>query len=92
MVNSTTEKELYNDLYDVEGRRSRNKDYLLDDLSKTSKSDSITTYPDAKMHQIVSFTKSAIRIIGYCFIPFNLEVSAILLILSEIVGIIEELV
>ena len=48
MVNSTTEKELYNDLYDVEGRRSRNKDYLLDDLSKTSKSDSITTYPDGK--------------------------------------------
>jgi hypothetical protein len=49
-------------------------------------------YPDAKKHQIVSFIKSAVRILGYCFIPFNLVVSAILLILSEVVGIIEELV
>ena len=52
----------------------------------------LTEYPDAKKHQIVSFIKSGIRILGYCFIPFNLVVSAILLILSEIVGIIEELV
>ena len=49
-------------------------------------------YPDARKHQIVSFIKSGIRILGYIFIPFNLVVSAILLILSEIVGIIEELV
>ena len=49
-------------------------------------------YPDAKKHQIVSFIKSAIRIGGYCFLPFNLEIAAIVLILSEIVGIIEELV
>jgi len=49
-------------------------------------------YPDAKKHQIVSFIKSGIRILGYFFIPFNLLISAILLILSEIVGIIEELV
>ena len=49
-------------------------------------------YPDAKKHQIISFIKSGIRILGYFFIPFNLLVSAILLILSEIVGIIEELV
>ena len=48
--------------------------------------------PDARKHQIISFIKSGIRILGYCFIPFNLVVSAILLILSEIVGIIEELV
>ena len=49
-------------------------------------------YPDAKKHQIVSFIKSAIRILGYIFIPFNLVITTILLILSEIVGIIEELV
>lgn len=49
-------------------------------------------YPDAKKHQIISFIKSGIRILGYIFIPFNLVTSAILLILSEIVGIIEELV
>ena len=49
-------------------------------------------YPDAKKHQIVSFIKSAIRILGYCFIPFNLVITTILLILSEGLGIFEELV
>ena len=48
--------------------------------------------PDAKWHQIVSFIKSGIRILGYAFIPFNLVTATVLLILSEIVGIIEELV
>lgn len=49
-------------------------------------------YPDAKKHQLVSFVKSAIRILGYAFLPFNLPLAAGVLILSEIVGIIEELV
>ena len=49
-------------------------------------------YPDAKLHQITSFIKSGIRIIGYCFIPYNLVIAAIMLVLSEVVGIIEELV
>ena len=49
-------------------------------------------YPDAKKHQIISFIKSAIRILGYCFIPYNLVMSAFILILSEIIGILEELV
>ena len=53
---------------------------------------SLNDYPDAKKHQLVSFIKSGIRILGYCFIPFNLVVTTILLILSEVVGIIEELV
>jgi|TARA_R110001592_G_scaffold341975_1_gene631462 hypothetical protein len=48
--------------------------------------------PDAKKHQIISFIKSAIRILGYILLPFNLVISVIFLILSEIVGIIEELV
>ena len=48
--------------------------------------------PDARKHQIVSFIKSGIRIVGYCFIPFNLVTATILLILSEVVGIVEELV
>ena len=54
--------------------------------------DTRVKYPDAKKHQLVSFIKSGIRILGYCFIPFNLVVTTILLILSEVVGIIEELV
>ena len=49
-------------------------------------------YPDAKKHQIISFIKSGIRILGYALLPFNLVTSVIFLILSEIVGIIEELV
>ena len=48
--------------------------------------------PDAKKHQIISFIKSGIRILGYALLPFNLVMSVIFLILSEIVGIIEELV
>ena len=48
--------------------------------------------PDPKLHQLISFVKSGVRIVGYCFIPYNLMMAAIMLVLSEIVGIIEELV
>ena len=48
--------------------------------------------PDARKHQIISFIKSAIRIIGYAFIPFNLIAATVILVVSEVVGIIEELV
>tara|TARA_E500000331_G_C17227856_1_gene701194 strand:+ start:743 stop:988 length:246 start_codon:yes stop_codon:yes gene_type:complete len=49
-------------------------------------------YPDAKKHQIVSFIKSGIRILGYILIPFDLLWAAFVLALSEVVGIYEELV
>ena len=48
--------------------------------------------PDPKKHQIVSFVKSAIRIIGYIYLPINILVAAGLLIMSEVVGIYEEMV
>jgi hypothetical protein len=48
--------------------------------------------PDAKLHQQISFLKSGIRIAGYFSLPFNLVAATALLILSEVVGIIEELV
>jgi hypothetical protein len=48
--------------------------------------------PNQKWHQIVSFIKSGVRIVGYCFIPFNLVVATTLLILSEVIGVIEEIV
>mgnify|MGYP003626825556 FL=1 len=48
--------------------------------------------PDAQLHQIISFVKSGIRILGYGFLLFNLPIAVALLILSETVGIIEELV
>ena len=81
----TEEQRLLDELYDRESRRVSN-------IKDLSTSPLITDYPDAKRHQLVSFIKSGIRIIGYIFIPFNLVVSAFLLILSEVVGIIEELV
>ncbi len=85
-------KEVENDLYDVDARKRRNDEYTLDRQSNYPTPTESINYPDARKHQIVSFIKSGIRIIGYVFIPINLVVSAILLILSEIVGIIEELV
>lgn len=48
--------------------------------------------PDPRKHQLVSFTKSAIRILGYAALPLDIALSAGILIVSELVGIIEELV
>jgi hypothetical protein len=48
--------------------------------------------PNQKWHKIMSFIKSSIRITGYALVPFDLVTAAIVLIFSEIVGIIEELV
>ena len=52
----------------------------------------ISDYPDAKKHQVISFVKSGIRIFGYIFIPFDLGAAVALLVVSEGIGIIEELV
>ena len=48
--------------------------------------------PDPKKHQIISFIKSGVRILGYLFIPLDLGAAVTLLVVSEAVGIIEELV
>ena len=52
----------------------------------------IDQMPDQKWHRRISFLKSGIRIVGYVFIPFNLIAATALLVMSEVVGIIEELV
>lgn len=52
----------------------------------------INKIPDPKKHQTISFIKSGIRILGYFLLPFDLLIGAGILILSEIVGIYEELV
>jgi len=49
-------------------------------------------YPNAKKHFWASMTKSVIRIAGYCLIFVDLNLAAGTLILSEIIGIAEELV
>jgi len=48
--------------------------------------------PDQKWHRRISFIKSGIRIAGYFAIPFNIPTAVSLLVVSEIVGIVEELV
>lgn len=48
--------------------------------------------PDAYLHQKISFIKSAIRIVGYLLIPFTLVGATVVLVASELVGIVEELV
>ena len=48
--------------------------------------------PDPKKHQLISFVKSGIRILGYIFIPIDLGAAVTLLVVSEAVGIVEELV
>jgi len=48
--------------------------------------------PDPKLHQLISFIKSGIRIAGYICIPFSILAAVILLVISEVIGIVEELV
>lgn len=52
----------------------------------------IDQMPDQKWHRRISFIKSGIRIAGYVLIPFNLIAATAVLVISEVVGIIEELV
>ena len=44
------------------------------------------------INQIISFIKSAVRILGYLLIPFDLMYATIVLVISEVIGIGEELV
>jgi len=49
-------------------------------------------HPDPKLHQHVSFLKSAVRISGYVALFWSVGLGAVILILSELIGIVEELV
>ena len=48
--------------------------------------------PDPRLHQIISFVKSGVRILGYLFILFDLGAAIALLVISEAIGILEEMV
>lgn len=41
-------------------------------------------------HQNISYIKSAIRILGYFLLPIDLVSATIVLIISEIIGVYEE--
>tara|TARA_R100001460_G_scaffold78499_1_gene119484 strand:+ start:28 stop:258 length:231 start_codon:yes stop_codon:yes gene_type:complete len=75
-------------------KNHKGEDYItMKDINQIEKDrDNLKYMPDQKLHQMVSFFKSGVRIVGYLFIPFNLVAATALLILSEVVGVIEELV
>ena len=60
--------------------------------SKNDLDKDIDKMPNQKWHQIVSFIKSGVRIVGYILIPYDLVIAASVLVFSEVIGIIEELV
>ena len=49
-------------------------------------------HPDPKKHLYASLVKSAARLVGYALIPLNIPAAAMVLIFSELIGIVEELV
>lgn len=71
-----------------EYKQQTSQQELLEEAAKRN----LLAIPDPKKHQTISFIKSGIRILGYFLLPFNLTLAASILILSEIVGIYEELV
>ena len=49
-------------------------------------------HPDPKKHQKISLAKSSLRIVGYIALLPDPVIGVILLVASEILGIVEELV
>jgi hypothetical protein len=49
-------------------------------------------HPNPRNHQIISFIKSSARLVGYIAILINIPVAVSILVASEILGIVEELV
>jgi len=78
---SKLEKKVIDDLYNREERENFEGIKINDHK-----------IPDPKLHQQISFVKSGIRILGYAALWWSIDIAAILLILSEVVGIGEELV
>lgn len=84
--NSIHNPDLYREIYKQQMKyTSKMKDF-------SSKPEYLKDMPDQKLHKITSFIKSSVRIAGYGFIPFDLTIACVVLIISEVVGIIEEMV
>lgn len=56
------------------------------------RSEELKDMPNQYWHRIISFVKSGVRLIGYAIIPFDLIVATMILIISEVIGVVEELV
>jgi len=94
---STTGKVKHSKYYYDVNRNKPYKDYISTGTEFKSvwvgdKKEDLDYMPNQKWHQIISFIKSGIRIVGYAFLPFDLVIATGVLILSEIIGIAEELV
>jgi len=74
------------------GARFENHPNSADSIVKKTDPNELKHMPNQKWHKIVSFIKSGVRIAGYIFIPFDVVLATCVLILSEIIGIVEELV
>ena len=95
-VSTTGEVNHHQSYYDLD----RNKPYK--NISSTGtgvktvyigdKKEDLEYMPNQKWHKIISFIKSGVRIAGYIFIPFDVVFATCVLIVSEVIGIVEELV
>ena len=57
------------------------------------KTTQLEQHPDARRHKIISFVKSAIRIVALGALAYyEIQLAAILLIVAELLGVYEELV
>ena len=48
--------------------------------------------PDQLWHQKLSFIKSGVRVGGFIWLMLDVTVGAVLLIIAEVIGVVEELV
>ena len=72
---------------------SRDREYYKKETNMIERDRNNLEYmPDQKWHQIASFVKSGVRIAGYILLLVNLPIAVGVLTLSEIIGIVEELV
>ena len=81
---------LYRDIFS--GKNQEHWDKQQKELKQQKEIKDFRHMPNQKWHKIISFIKSGVRILGYVLIPFNLVVATIVLIFSEVIGVIEELV
>ena len=79
---------------DYEGwrRYGKWKKEQYENYQKQKRMQKLERMPDPDDHQKLSFIKSGIRIVGYLAIPFSIPLAVALLVASEVVGIVEELV
>lgn len=45
----------------------------------------------ARLHKVISYWKSGLRLVGYVLIPINLVAAAVVLFVSELLGYAEEI-